>query len=362
MSDSLIGGLLIILLAVAYGIYRYIKKRNDKAKAEPLRALLRLRIEEYTREGNLNAAKDRYFSSAVEDDTAHGRPPEEIDINRRRVVEAERAGRSLLLAAKTLEAVIEQPTKAEMIALMKRYVLEFGHDHAEQARLYNRTAGDREKEQIETKGLQSAFVVRVLNEILAESKDDLPAGRVLPPLRARDAKTFDKGAKLNRWADELRRVAAKELTGSDIAVALQTALGNEVAARVLRRNPSFSPDQKQYAIDEVLNAVCPGVREAAYIAANLPEPNQFDDGRDLTSEEFHQLTLRIINAATKSNAPVSDAISATAKAMGAMICILAERPGTSAEDLIKSSQKAVAEFTQHAIAERAAQRSPGPTT
>jgi hypothetical protein len=46
----------------------------------------------------------------------------------------------------------------------------------------------------------------------------------------------------------------------------------------------------------------------------------------------------------------------------AMICILAERPGTSAEDLIKWSQHAIAEFTQHAIAERAAQRSPGPTT
>jgi hypothetical protein len=38
MSASQIGGLLIILLAVAYGIgiYRYIKKRNDNAKAEPL--------------------------------------------------------------------------------------------------------------------------------------------------------------------------------------------------------------------------------------------------------------------------------------------------------------------------------------
>jgi hypothetical protein len=147
-----------------------------------------------------------------------------------------------------------------------------------------------------------------------------------------------------------------------LAAALLTALGNEVAARVLQRNPSFSPDKKLYVIDEMLNEVCPGVREAVYMAANLPAPAPYDDGRDLTSEEFHQLTLRIINAATKSNAPVSDAISATAKAMGAMICILAERPGTSAEDLIKWSQQAVAEFTQHAIAERAAQRSSGPTT
>ena len=55
------------------------------------------------------------------------------------------------------------------------------------------------------------------------------------------------------------------------------------------------------------------------------------------------MTLRVINAATKGNAPVGDALSATAKAMGAMICILSERPGTSAQDLVKFSQQAVAE-------------------
>ena len=191
-----------------------------------------------------------------------------------------------------------------------------------------------------------------VREIRAEQKLAVASEN---PFRALDPKAFDKGAKINRWADELRRVAAKELTGSEVAAALQTALGNEIAAVVLRRNPSFSPDQTQYAMDEVLNGVCPGVREAAYMAANLPEPNSYDEGGDLTSEEFHELTLRIINAATKSNVPVSDAISATAKAMGAMICILAERPGTSVEDLIKWSQQAIAEFTQHAIAQRAAQ-------
>jgi hypothetical protein len=117
--------------------------------------------------------------------------------------------------------------------------------------------------------------------------------------------------------------------------------------------------QRIMKIADVLNEVCPGVRKAAYMAANLPEPGPFyDEGRDLTSEEFHQLTLRIINAATKGNVPVSDAISATAKAMGDIICILAELPGNSAESLVKWGQQAIAEFTQHAIAERAAQRSP----
>jgi hypothetical protein len=176
------------------------------------------------------------------------------------------------------------------------------------------------------------------------------------PFRAWNPEAFDKGAKINRWADELRRVAAKELTGSEVVAALQTALGNEVARSVLQRNPNFSPDQKRYVIDEVLNAVCPGVREAAYMAANLPAPAPYDEERQLTSEEFHQLTLRIINAATQGNVPVSDALSATAKAMGAIICILAERPGISAEDLVKFSQRAVAEFTQDAMTERTSQR------
>jgi hypothetical protein len=172
MSNSQIGFWLFVgwLLVIAYAIFRYMKKRNANAKAEPVRALLRSRINKYTEEGKLSAAKDRYFSSAVEDDTAHGRPPEEIDINRRRALEFERQGRSLLLAAGALEAVIQQPTKAEMIALLERYVLDFGRDQAEQARPYSRAADDKEREQIDTKGFQNDFVVKVLNDILAEIK------------------------------------------------------------------------------------------------------------------------------------------------------------------------------------------------
>jgi len=41
-----------------------------------------------------------------------------------------------------------------------------------------------------------------------------------------------------------------------------------------------------------------------------------------------------------------------------MICVLSERPGTSAENLVKLSQRAVAEFTQEALAQRAAERTP----
>jgi hypothetical protein len=169
MSDSQLS-LLLVLLAIAYAIYRFIKKRNDNANAEQVRALLRPLIEEYTKVGLLNAAKDRYFSSAVEDDTTSGRPSEEIEINKQRRLEAEEQGRCFILAAKTLEAVVEQPTKAEMIALMERYMVEFGRDMAEQARLSNCTADTREKERIDIHGLQAAFVVALLKKLLAEIK------------------------------------------------------------------------------------------------------------------------------------------------------------------------------------------------
>jgi hypothetical protein len=168
--------------------------------------------------------------------------------------------------------------------------------------------------------------------------------------RALNPEAFDRGAGINRCAGELRRIAAKELTGADIVAALQTALGNEIAANAINRNPSFSPEQKLYVIDQLLDGVCPGVREAAYMAADLPSPPPNDEGKNLTSEEFNALTTRIINEATKNNTPVGDALSATAKALGVQISILAERPNTSADELIKFSQKAVADFAQEAIA------------
>jgi hypothetical protein len=79
------------------------------------------------------------------------------------------------------------------------------------------------------------------------------------PFRALNPEAFDRGAKIS----ELRQVATStQLTASDIIAALQIALGGEIAANVLRRNPSFSPDQKLYTIDQLLDGVSPGVREA----------------------------------------------------------------------------------------------------
>jgi hypothetical protein len=68
-------------------------KRTEKAETEALRELLRTKIAHYTQLAATFAAKDRYFSNAVQDDTASGLPSDEIEINRRRAVEAERNGR-----------------------------------------------------------------------------------------------------------------------------------------------------------------------------------------------------------------------------------------------------------------------------
>jgi hypothetical protein len=131
---------------------------------------VRSQIEEYRKLSALNAAKDRYFSAAVEDDTKYGFHPPEIEINRRRALEAEREGRGFMLAAVTLEAVIAQPTKPEMIALMERYVLDFGRNQANKARLSNQAIDEMQKEQIDTEGLIVSFAVAALNGVLAEIK------------------------------------------------------------------------------------------------------------------------------------------------------------------------------------------------
>jgi hypothetical protein len=175
----------------------------------------------------------------------------------------------------------------------------------------------------------------------------VPAGKD-NPYRALNPDAFDRGAAINRLARELRRVATKELTGSDVLAALQTALGDEITARVLQRNPSFSPDQKKHVIDQVLDSVCPGVREAAYMAADLPAPTQHNESEELTNDDFNALTMRIVNEASKNNIPVGDALSATAKALGVQISVLVQR-GNSAEELIEFSRSAVAGFARDAI-------------
>lgn len=169
------------------------------------------------------------------------------------------------------------------------------------------------------------------------------------PLRALDPEAFDKGARINGRAVDLQRVASRQLEDGEALVALQTALGNHIAVIVARRNPEFPPDQNQHMIDETVDAVCVGLRDATYLAADLPSVQPDAGGRDLTDEEFNSLTQRIIHAATKNNTPVTDAVSATAKALAVQISILSKREGVSLDDLIHYSQEALATFTREAL-------------
>jgi hypothetical protein len=177
------------------------------------------------------------------------------------------------------------------------------------------------------------------------------------PFRQYDPATFDKGAKINEVAATVRHLASSKLQGSELLAALQTALGAEIAASVVQKHPNDGPDTQLYIIDQILDGIASGVREAAYIAADLPDPQPYGD-RELTAEEFVELTNRIVNAATKNNVPVTEAVTATAKALGLIICILAERPDVSVDKMIEFAQEAVATFTREGIAFRKSQASP----
>jgi hypothetical protein len=77
--------------------------------------------------------------------------------------------------------------------------------------------------------------------------------------------SFDRGAKIKRRATELQIMAGgKGLDASDAVIAIATALGNEVAAMVIR-HPSLT-------IEEMLELVCQSVREVAHIAAGSSRP------------------------------------------------------------------------------------------
>src|SRR5262247_1362070 len=75
--------------------------------------------------------------------------------------------------------------------------------------------------------------------------------------------SFDRGAKINRRATELQIMArGKGLGASDAVIAIATALGNEVAAMVIR-HPSLT-------IEEMLELVCQSVREVGPRSALRP--------------------------------------------------------------------------------------------
>jgi hypothetical protein len=198
----------------------------------------------------------------------------------------------------------------------------------------------------------------IASDQVGEGQKATPQNTRENPFRALNPDLFDRGERINGVARELRRVAtSRQLPDSDMIAALQTALGGELAALTLRKNPTWSPDQKRYFLDQILDTVDPNVRAAAYREADLPAPPQNPEGNDLTGEQLSGLATRILNEATKNNTPDGTALTATSKAAGLIISnIVAERPNLSAEELVKITQNAVAEFAQEAIKYRASQK------
>jgi hypothetical protein len=150
-----------------------------------------------------------------------------------------------------------------------------------------------------------------------------------------------KGAVLNQWAAELQMVAGgKGRKTSDIITIIATALANEVVAFV-ERNPGG------ITVAEMLDMTCDTVREMASYSAN-PSPDAPKEAGDLTEREFAQLTMRIVHTATQDTT-VTDAVSATAKALGTMIAITARRPNTVGfDEILRWGQNAVVTFARDA--------------
>lgn len=152
--------------------------------------------------------------------------------------------------------------------------------------------------------------------------------------------SFDRGAKINRRATELQIMAGgKGLGASDAVIAIATALGNEVAAMVIR-HPSLT-------IEEMLELVCQSVREVAHIAAGSSHSPKADDAKELTEQEFKELTMRVVHIATENTLP-TDAMAAIAKALGTLIGVTAQRPDCDFEDLLRWAQNALVAFARDA--------------
>ena len=141
-----------IAAAIAVVAFLYARRRDkDRTEAELLRAGLRTRAEEYRKAGTASAFKDQYFSLAAADTEQTN---DEIEGYRRKAIVGEQEGRALMLVAAALDAVVKQPTKAKMIAVMEHFVLDFGQ----------RTAQTADPE------FDDTFLITALNKTLAEIK------------------------------------------------------------------------------------------------------------------------------------------------------------------------------------------------
>jgi hypothetical protein len=166
----------------------------------------------------------------------------------------------------------------------------------------------------------------------------------MPPWWKRDVPRTEaaeiKGAEINRLAAELQVVAGGKGISTGAAMsAIITALANELVAAV-QRNPDLT-------IDEMLDWACYSVREMACATGN-PSRDAPKGEPVITEHEFAQLTMRLINLATLET-PTTDAMAATAKALGMLIAVCSRRPeDTGFDEMLRWGQNIMVAYAREA--------------
>src|SRR5262245_20702771 len=180
----------------------------------------------------------------------------------------------------------------------------------------------------------------------------------------------DGDYKVPARAELLQRAASEgSSSASETLACLANALGNEAAVVVMRHPKLQNSSDLTAALDRMLAILTEQVRQFAYIratgsppseqaadsAAHVVNPDSPPAGRRLTDEELDARTTRIIAEAMKIGTSIGDSLAATAKALGAMISMVSERSGVSAQELVEHAQHAIAQFTEDALARRKVQ-------
>ena len=113
-------------------------------------------------------------------------PPEHPERFRQKPMEHRRDAFAALAAKYILEElVLAARTKAEQIALMRHYVLEFSQEMRRKAELSNSLADDDpQKWEVDEDGFQASFVVSTLKGILSDVAPE-PPHHLSPPSTAR---------------------------------------------------------------------------------------------------------------------------------------------------------------------------------
>jgi len=106
------------------------------------------------------------------------KPSENPERTRQKALQHKREALATLQAVQVLKVVLGKRMKAEQIAVMRHYVLEYGQSASRNAKLSNSLADDDpRKEEAEEDGLAATFVQSVLNSILSDIAPE-PRGRL----------------------------------------------------------------------------------------------------------------------------------------------------------------------------------------